>query len=427
MDKKPKEKNLLLIGAVCIIFIIIIVYLTVALIKSKSTPADVESETSKSNYTDNTEKVTEEIIETETKEITKKEDVVDPESIYGDFLKKMYEYLESGGEIDLDVSSIIYEIDHADLYNTGYCFKDLDNNGIPELIISMSSCADYGWIIDAYTYNSGEVVHLLETNTRSGYAYCKDNTVYFTSTGNSGEQLEQRMKFEDNKLHNLQRLYFEAETETWYYDENDTDNLDKTQMREISYEESENLNLFDTCPLEIKLFAQYGSEDNGSVDLIGEFSKVVGNEKILYFIEADYDGDGKNEAYGITGNVVYSDIDNFKLYFISSTGDCKNVFNIDSVYGYGSAYSSQDDFKKYNIMYEGNKELLFIGGYDGQEVWIFGVKNGDSYQPEVSGRYSDYFKEDDGTLVFCPHEGGEGYFETRYHFNEKTGEYEQTE
>lgn len=146
MDKKPKEKNLLLIGAVCILFIIIIVYLTVALIKSKSTPADVESETAKGAYTDNTEKVTEEIVETETEEITSKSDsdiTEDPEiqsevenaDIPVFSAIDLYEQFLRSGEYLKYISDDWYYGEPSQ-----YSIFDIDGDGIEELLIFGNDC-----------------------------------------------------------------------------------------------------------------------------------------------------------------------------------------------------------------------------------------------------------------------------------------------
>lgn len=146
MDKKPKEKNLLLIGAVCILFIIIIVYLIVALIKSKSTPADVESETSKSTYIDNTEMVTEEIVETETEEITSKSDsdiTEDPEiqsevenaDIPVFSAIDLYEQFLRSGEYLKYISDDWYYGEPSQ-----YSIFDIDGDGIEDLLIFGNDC-----------------------------------------------------------------------------------------------------------------------------------------------------------------------------------------------------------------------------------------------------------------------------------------------
>lgn len=141
MDKKPKEKNLLLIGAVSILFIIIIVYLTVALIKSKSTPADVESETSKSTYTDNKEKVTERVVETETEEITSNidSDMTEDPEIQSEVENAdipvfsaidLYEQFLRSGEYLKYVSDDWYYGEPSQ-----YSIFDIDGDGIEELLI----------------------------------------------------------------------------------------------------------------------------------------------------------------------------------------------------------------------------------------------------------------------------------------------------
>ena len=71
----------------------------------------------------------------------------------------------------------------------------------------------------------------------------------------------------------------------------------------------------------------------------------------------------------------------------------------------------------------GTAEFLMIGGADGQETWLYGVKDGKSYQPEVSGQHADFRKTEDGRFVAQPHEGGEGYYSIVYDYDPASGEF----
>jgi len=51
------------------------------------------------------------------------------------------------------------------------------------------------------------------------------------------------------------------------------------------------------------------------------------------------------------------------------------------------------------------------------------VRNGEAYQPEVSGKHADFRKTEDGQFIAQPHEGGEGYYAIRYTYDAGTGEF----
>lgn len=75
------------------------------------------------------------------------------------------------------------------------------------------------------------------------------------------------------------------------------------------------------------------------------------------------------------------------------------------------------------VMDTGSTRFICLGGADGQETWLYGVKDGKAYQPEVSGQHADFRKTEDGKYVAQPHEGGEGYYIIYYDFDPVTGEF----
>ena len=57
------------------------------------------------------------------------------------------------------------------------------------------------------------------------------------------------------------------------------------------------------------------------------------------------------------------------------------------------------------------------------ETWLYGVRDGKAYQPEVSGQHADFMKTEDGQFIAQPHEGGEGYYIIYYDYDPGTGEF----
>lgn len=70
------------------------------------------------------------------------------------------------------------------LADAGYCIKDLNQDGIPELLVSPVTDAADGIIYDLFTYTQGEVVHLAASGERDLFYLCTDNTI--AESGSSG-------------------------------------------------------------------------------------------------------------------------------------------------------------------------------------------------------------------------------------------------
>lgn len=92
------------------------------------------------------------------------------------------------------------------------------------------------------------------------------------------------------------------------------------------------------------------------VDSIGELT--------AYYVQTDYDGDGTNEAFAITGYFRDDGCHDVKIYFISPT---------DGV-----------------LLQAGNSKFIvweIDGGGSSSTSLILGVKDGKAYEPDISGNY----------------------------------------
>ena len=63
------------------------------------------------------------------------------------------------------------------LADAGYCIKDLNQDGVPELLVSPVADAAGGEIYDLFTCADGEVIHLAASGERDAFYLCTDNTI----------------------------------------------------------------------------------------------------------------------------------------------------------------------------------------------------------------------------------------------------------
>ena len=162
------------------------------------------------------------------------------------------------------------------------------------------------------------------------------------------------------------------------------------------------------------------------------FADAAYQDNEIYFFYDDFDGDGEYEAFGITGeyNVsgLYSDV---SIYYISSDGDCTCVSGQEETWG---------DLTIGGLLSAGNYKFLLwerTAGGSGSATFIYGVKDGFAYEPEISGEYMcfgtslDYMgitdsSQPEGSIVGFVSDFSKGYHDylPRYFvFDEKTVEF----
>lgn len=157
-------------------------------------------------------------------------------------------------------------------------------------------------------------------------------------------------------------------------------------------------------------------------------------EKTAYFLETDYDGNGVNEAFGITGifdgEMCYS---NVKIYFISSSGAIKCIRSVTkngySLYGcllpQKKSASSSD---KYFISASGSKFIVWeITAYgSGSLSIILGVRKGEAYEPYISENYMEFRQQSSTEFVGLTSDFSKGfhdYIKHRFTFVKSTGQF----
>lgn len=162
------------------------------------------------------------------------------------------------------------------------------------------------------------------------------------------------------------------------------------------------------------------------------------NESELYFLPSDYDGDGSEEAYGITGKndgVGYTY--NVKIYFINSAGNVSCVK--DSAYGGGSLFGQLQNYEKLTadsekVFLKAGKQKFIVweidGGGSSSVSVVLGVRNDAPYQPKISGKYQYFHRSNDDGNVYIGttsdwSQGYHDYTDVSFSFNASTGEFEE--
>lgn len=138
----------------------------------------------------------------------------------------------------------------------------------------------------------------------------------------------------------------------------------------------------------------------------------------LYFIYDDYDGNGTKEAFAIRGKKEADSCTNVVIYYVD--GENIRQMNDKEYYGYYSHEQLLETGKQKFLVWE-----LDAGG-SGSLSYVFGVKDGKSYQPQISGNYEFFWGEDNrysGAINYFAPEGGHEYISKELVFDENTGEF----
>lgn len=372
--------------------------------------------------------------ETESMETDGADDTDTAVNAYGEILDMFYYKILGGWDCTEDVSYMFYwgYTSVETLSDAGYALVDLDGNGVPELLVSTVEDAGSGMIFDLYAFADGEVVHAATSGERYCYYLCADNTVYYW--GSSGASNSTEINYGINPDTGL--LFpkevmaydeYENKNSPWFHGMgecySETDGLDFDKMSVITEEEAEDIRSgWQATAIELILFDEYSPQEDMPDEIILKqaFRSAAGSETELYFVCDDFDGNGSMESFGITGMDDGYGLEDVKIYYIDSEGSVSCIDTFPYIYGYGGIYPGMN---MNWVMDAGNAKFLTVGGADGQETWLYGVRNGDAYQPEVSGQHADFRKTEDGRYIAQPHEGGEGYYIIPYDYDSATGEF----
>ncbi len=165
---------------------------------------------------------------------------------------------------------------------------------------------------------------------------------------------------------------------------------------------------------------------------------INGKEEVAFIVD-DFDANGTYEAFGICGVFIgneiveqYTDVEIYYLYFENDSATC--VLYMDTaphgVNLYGKLGSTPESGSDSNLTIGGNTARFIVWELDasgsGTTSIILGVRNGQVYQPQISGDYMSFSQQGDNMYHAYTSDFSNGYHEYIDHYftlNEATGEF----
>lgn len=288
-----------------------------------------------------------------------------------------------------------------------YSYFDIDYNGIPELLLW--HLHHEATIFEIYVYNGMDAVALnlgkVSEDTYYPYDVYTDGTICIY-----GYDAEYYRLNDDG--YSVERVYLPQEE------------IDNTVSQNFFNGENDwTIFAHDIEPI---MTDRYLSES----DMHTIFAQEIETFSEIYFFYDDFDGDGINEAYGITGEYseadeLYTDV---MIYYISPDGSCYCMTEYDDVYGYLTLMRDEPEEK---LLQVGKRKFLLwelSANGSGSLTYVFGADRGVPYEPNISRNYmcfgmkSAYVTEEDtillgeGTYVGYTNDFSQGYHDYAPHY-----------
>ena len=114
-----------------------------------------------------------------------------------------YRYAYASGNANADYAvenSLSYLINYIDVL--GYAMKDIDKNGVPELIIAPVSgeYIDKNMIVELYTLVNGQLIKLCDSMERARFYLLSDNSIFYEGSSGASYQTYELLRLENYLL-----------------------------------------------------------------------------------------------------------------------------------------------------------------------------------------------------------------------------------
>ena len=326
---------------------------------------------------------------------------VSPNDIYSPILNKFGAFCADARQKDsYDIEGTVYTYYHLYKQILYYSYYDIDKNGVPELLLSMGSNENIESIVDIYAFNGSEAVCIQGNDSlgdRSHLTIYTNGIIYRedSSGASDGEVTFYRFASNGYELEELNKYTYDSnKMPTPYF--NSIESLTDNEFYAL-FNDYEVISDIEWQKLEVKEIIDYDK-------LYEAFTSTIGTENEIYFCQDDYDCDGQEEAFGITGVEAYDSLENVRIYYITNDAVVSCIDEISIMNGYGNSYFQYSDIEDYIFINTENARFLSLGGIDGQVIWLYGVKDGSAYQPAVSGQFCEFSKAENNSDEYCAYE-----------------------
>ena len=192
----------------------------------------------------------------------------------------------------------------------------------------------------------------------------------------------------------------------------------------------------DCLPLDVAFFPDQPEQPTVNLYTVWKRHLQTSGEEEAYFLPADYDGDGRKEAFGFTGIFDgQKGYDEVKIYYLSSVGEVVCIRSQtkygDPLYGYllAQPVGDTEEGENYFLSASGDRLLVWeISAYgSGSSSVILGVKDGKAHESAISEQYMTFRQTgpDQFTgLISDFSQGFHAYMEQQFFYIRSTGEFQ---
>ena len=319
----------------------------------------------------------------------------DSGELYKDVLDRYYNYLyykvdSFGTGEGLAAEEFYYDLEKDNAEIVGYSFKDINNDGIFELLVGgTQSVEGLNQIFAAYTLVDNEPVLLFEGWSRSRYYLTEDNEFYYEGSSSAAESNTAIYYVDENGNFTLKSSYFTKPNEDW------------TQIHYFYTTDDEQFLEFNPDDLD-ELYPQFNEsrEKRCFVELIPFSQHTVSEENVI--LPPSVSGKWSNEVEEdvvINNTFVPNNADEYQKIVYFAEEDVTD-FKILSV-----EYEGYDE--NYQEIYSAN-ELYNVGDFKKGQAMLAGLitfeympRNGISYVDKAGKERRFYVTQsgEDGSVM----------------------------